>query len=310
MRVMPVNFMHFVGVALVAILLSSCAATRPAPVMETTQPQTAKPVVVTKPNAKAGDWRPQTYTVQKGDTLYSIALEHGLDYKEMAQLNNIAPPYVIQIGQVLTLKPAEEVVTIAPLKSMPPPRSKPLPAPSFLKTGPKAVKVPYSEQAMLARTEQPAVPESKPVPVQKPVTENKGESPSQATSGMDENSVDWGWPVHGKILNGFNDSTNKGLDIAGKMGQPVQAAASGKVVYSGSGLRGYGKLIIIKHNKAYLSAYAHNNVILVKEGQSVLKGQKIGEMGDSDANQVKLHFEIRQFGKPVDPLKYLPADKS
>jgi lipoprotein NlpD len=123
----------------------------------------------------------------------------------------------------------------------------------------------------------------------------------------DDDELDWSWPVNGKVLAGFGDNQNaKGMDIAGKIGQPVKAAAPGKVVYSGSGLRGYGKLIIIKHNKTFLSAYAHNNQIMVKEGQVVAKGYKIAEMGDSDTDQAKLHFEIRQLGKPVDPLKYLP----
>ena len=118
-------------------------------------------------------------------------------------------------------------------------------------------------------------------------------------------------PTMGKIIADFSEAANKkGIDIAGKLGQPVTASAPGKVVYSGSGLRGYGKLVIIKHNKTYLSAYAHNDQVLVKEGQSVARGQKIAEMGNSDAEQVKLHFEVRRFGKPVDPAKYLPLGKS
>ncbi|MGE5028179.1 MAG: peptidoglycan DD-metalloendopeptidase family protein, partial [Betaproteobacteria bacterium] len=125
--------------------------------------------------------------------------------------------------------------------------------------------------------------------------------------GDDDENVDWMWPTKGKVVVNYSDGASlKGLDIAGSAGQPVVAAAAGKVVYAGSGLRGYGKLVIIKHNKTYLSAYAHNRQILVKEGQNVAKGQKIAEMGDSDAEQVKLHFEIRRLGKPVDPVKYLP----
>ena len=129
-------------------------------------------------------------------------------------------------------------------------------------------------------------------------------------SGDEEDSVDWGWPASGKILTNFNDNGNsKGVDIGGNPGQTVIASASGKVVHTGSTLRGYGKLIIIKHNKSYFSVYAHNNQVLVREGQTVIKGQKIAEMGNSDADRVKLHFEIRRLGKPVDPLKYLPSDK-
>jgi lipoprotein NlpD len=127
----------------------------------------------------------------------------------------------------------------------------------------------------------------------------------------DEDALDWGLPAQGKLIGQFSESANrKGIDIAGKLGQPVLASAPGKVVYSGSGLRGYGKLIIIKHNKTYLSAYAHNDKVLVKEGQSVTRGQKIAEMGNTDANQVELHFEVRRFGKPVDPAKYLQLGKS
>ena len=124
---------------------------------------------------------------------------------------------------------------------------------------------------------------------------------------IDGGDIDWAWPASGKVISGFSETANlKGIDIAGKSGQPVFASGPGKVVYAGSGLRGYGKLIIIKHNNTFLSAYAHNREILVKEGQQVAKGQKIAEMGDSDADQVKLHFEIRRFGKPVDPAKFLP----
>ena len=130
-------------------------------------------------------------------------------------------------------------------------------------------------------------------------------APEVAASGNDE--VAWIWPASGKTVGTFSESGSKGVDIAGKAGDPVIAAADGRVVYSGTGLRGYGKLVILKHNNTYLSAYAHNQNILVKEGQSVSKGQKIAEMGNTDADQVKLHFEVRRQGKPVDPLKYLPV---
>jgi len=136
-------------------------------------------------------------------------------------------------------------------------------------------------------------------------------SPPRTESGrvpeIDDDNLGWIWPATGKIVAGFSESANlKGIDIAGKAGQPIVASAAGKVVYAGTGLRGYGKLIIVKHNNAFLSAYAHNREIAVKEGQQVAKGQKIAEMGDTDADQVKLHFEIRRLGKPVDPAKFLP----
>jgi lipoprotein NlpD len=117
----------------------------------------------------------------------------------------------------------------------------------------------------------------------------------------------WGWPTAGKVTAGYSEGSNKGLDISGKSGQSVVASASGTVLYVGSGIRGYGKLIVIRHNKAYSTVYAHNSEILVKEGQRVVKGQKVAEMGNSDADQVKLHFEIRRLGKPIDPSKLLPA---
>ena len=145
----------------------------------------------------------------------------------------------------------------------------------------------------------PPVAKADPAPEEKP-----------AASAEDDEKVAWGWPASGKVLTTFNESTNlKGIGIAGKLGQPVIASAPGKVLYSGDGIRGYGKLVIIKHNKVYISVYAHNQLLLVKEGQSVVKGQKIADMGASDADQVKLHFEIRRFGKPIDPLKLLPGDR-
>jgi lipoprotein NlpD len=171
---------------------------------------------------------------------------------------------------------------------------------SGAKNWPKTGKEAYSEQAASAA--------SAPAVAAKPGTQvAKIETRPDARPADDEDKVDWGWPVRGKMLGGFSESTNKGIDISAKTGDPVSATASGKVVYSGSGLRGYGKLIVIKHNATYFSAYAHNNEILVKEGQLVVKGQKIAEVGSTDAEQPMLHFEIRKQGKPVDPLKYLPA---
>ena len=135
--------------------------------------------------------------------------------------------------------------------------------------------------------------------------EPRAESGAEIAKGPDD--LDWMWPTRGKVVGSFNDSTNKGIAIAGKLGQPVYASAPGRVIFSGTGIRGFGKLVVIKHNNTYLSVYAHNNELAVKEGQNVTKGQKIAEMGNSDADQVKLHFEIRRFGKPVDPMKLLPA---
>ena len=320
-----------VGVLLaVNLVVAGCVSERPAPVVEKSPAavQAAKPAkekaVVKQASGAPGEF----YTVQKGDTLYSIALAHDLDYRGLAQWNNISDPTAVSEGRQLRLTPPpSETVVTAPLITTPgvegqpveSPEGKPLPPPGMLKTEPTAVKLPYSDQA-LAQLQKSDVPASKtePVPETKLAikTDDKAEGKTEGKAenkipGTASGEIDWGWPAAGKVVSGFSETANlKGVDIAGKLGEPVLASAPGRVVYSGSGLRGYGKLIIIKHNDTYLSAYAHNSEILVKEGQAVVKGQKIGEMGDSDADQVMLHFEIRRLGKPVDPLKYLPANKA
>ena len=261
--------------------------------------------------AQEQDLRPQVYVVQKGDTLYSIALNNGLDYREIAQLNNLQNPGVIQVGQALRLFPDKSTAILQPLQN-PVVTSQPL-AEIALMDQPKAVKLPYSEQAVAdikALQEAPSKVEAAPKPPTQVKNDVKSEPRIQAQDASDDEAdiVEWSMPTQGKVVSGFSESANrKGIDVAGNVGQPVLASAAGKVVYSGSGLRGYGKLVIIKHNKTFLSAYAHNDQILVKEGQIVSKGQKIAEMGSTDSDQVKLHFEIRKFGKPVDPSKYLPT---
>lgn len=325
--------------AALSLVLGGCASSsKPAPVVDRTPLAGAK-----KPSAKpirTSDWRPQAYIVQKGDTLYGISLEYGFDYKEVAEWNAIEPPYLIKVGQQLKLsqpqlQPLAQAaqVVATPLKSAAVVDASGA-GEGALKTEPKAVKLPYSDLASDTPPAHAAKPvpaiavsqDAKPAPAMvaaaakpvavtaapaasPPVAKSAEEKPSPGAD--DEDKLDWGWPTQGKVVAEFSDASSaKGVDISGKTGQPVHAAAAGKVVYSGSGLRGYGKLIIIKHNKTYLSAYAHNSQILVKEGQSIAKGQKIAEMGDSDADRVKLHFEIRRFGKPVDPMKYLSADGS
>jgi lipoprotein NlpD len=291
------------------------------------------------PGREAEAPQPQTYTVKRGDTLYQIALDHGLDYRELAAWNNIDNVNVIRVGQILVLGPPSgqpgaataplaAVTLVAPTggEARPPTPSVATPSgrpnsPTF-KTEPRAVKIPYSEHAFAQLQHAPATPplaaiapEARatpapavappPPPAAAPTPVPKSES--GRVPEIDDDNLSWIWPATGKVIAGFSESANlKGIDIAGKAGQPVVASAAGKVVYAGTGLRGYGKLIIVKHNNTFLSAYAHNREISVKEGQQVAKGQKIAEMGDTDADQVKLHFEIRRRGKPVDPAKFLP----
>lgn len=303
---MPVAIVPVVIMA-IAVALGGCAAPagHRAPIIDRSFTSANGSVNSGKSAPRNDDWRPQTYIVQKGDTLYSIALNFGFDYHDLADLNGIRNPAAIKVGQEIRLFPASGPVSAGTVVSAvnPSVQIKPL----DIVSQPVVAKLPYSEQAvaqiekMQTEPTQVAIrPQVKPVPV---VT--------ASSAGGDNETVQWVMPASGKVIADFSESDNrKGIDIAGKLGQPVSASAAGKVVYSGSGLRGYGKLVIIKHNSTYLSAYAHNSKLLVKEGQMVAKGQKIAEMGSTDANRVALHFEIRKLGKPVDPAKYLAFPKT
>jgi lipoprotein NlpD len=325
---------------MLVLCMAACTTRVPAPVEERA-PRAAAPVAAPAPKPVAEpDWRPPTYTVKRGDTLYAIALDHGLDYRELAAWNNIENVNLIRVGQVLRVAPPGEPATAgatgvvtAPLRTAPPVvagEAKPAPSASppgiaaarstdDYKREPRLVKEPYSEQAM--RDVQRAAAPAQPAPAAPPAVVAAPAAPAEAPAPVvaqaepkpavgvevDDERIEWMWPAKGRIVTGFSEAASlKGIDIAGTAGQPVAASAGGKVVYAGTGLRGYGKLIIIKHNGTFLSAYAHNRDILVKEGQQVVRGQKIAEMGNTDADQVKLHFEIRRHGKPVDPLRYLP----
>ena len=284
----------------------------PSPTIEKHLPPVEEPT--TKPY-REGDWRPEYHIVKKGDTLYSLALDYGQDYRELAAWNNLEDPGLIKIDQRLRLFPPGSIgeATTAP----PTPLPTPVAAPLF--SEPKARKLPYSEQALsqlkLPVPKSPAAPTSSGAAAAQPAAKAPTAhaagaplpSPAQKDVPAGDSKMNWEWPAQGKLLYGFGQGSNqKGVGIEGRSGQPVLAAAPGKVVYSGSGLRGYGKLIIIKHNASYLSVYAHNSQILVKEGQTVAKGQKIAEIGDTDSDRSALHFEIRRLGKPIDPLLYLP----
>ena len=262
------------------------------------------PAIKAMPRDKDG--RPQIYVVQKGDTLHSIAFNYGLDYHEIAELNNIQNHGMIQVGKELRLPTAS---TSAVAKAV---ESKPLEA--SIKSQPKVAKLPYTDQAVAQiekMQEGLQKPEMMVVAKVQAKPEIRAEAKIDSTADDDGSMLEWSMPTSGTLISEYSEAASrKGIDIAGKLGQAIVASSGGKVVYSGNGLRGYGKLIIIKHNKTYLSAYAHNDQLLVKEGQNVSKGQKIAEMGNTDTDQVRLHFEIRRFGKPVDPAKYLPLVKS
>jgi len=224
------------------------------------------------------------YVVQRGDTLYSIAWQQGLEVGELARINGIRTPYTIYAGQRLQVRPGP-VPRTAPLARAAPLRATPLPEP-----------VPAPAGTTRARP----IPAPAPVPEPAPAAAHIAGTPSFDGK--------WVWPTRGKLLRGYQENTNgkKGIDISGHHGQPVNAAAGGKVVYVGSGLVGYGRLIIIKHNESLLSAYGHNSKLLVAEGDHVRAGQLIANMGSSGTSRTALYFEIRKDGKPVNPLQYLP----
>ena len=322
------------GVVLIpALMLAGCMSQQPAPTVDRTSGTAAK-AAAPQP---AG---PGYYTVKRGDTLYRIALEHGQDHRDVAAWNAIANPSSIKEGQVLRVAPpvaaVGEGVVAQPVVTVPAVESRPLdgpgsaarmpstPAVGGVVREPRGGKEPYSDEAytrlsragdvaqkppVVATLEATTPPRVDPKPEAKPEarSEAKPESkpdPEPAAAGPDD--VAWQWPSSGKVILPFSEMGNKGIDIGGKPGDPVVAAADGKVVYVGTGIRGFGQLLIVKHNATFLSAYAHNRKMLVSEGQQVTRGQKIAEMGNTDSDIVKLHFEIRKQGKPIDPLAYLP----
>ncbi len=323
--------------SLIAILLlAGCATHSPALIVERSLSGAAPSRMAVVPTiAKpAAESAAGTYVVKKGDTLYRIALDHGLAYRDLASWNTLNDVNDIKVDQALRLTAPEtpDGVEVRPLRDVPMAMSASTVAvpPVGARAYPKALKLPYGTQTAEAISKQAEGPiitpksavASKPTTsaasrplggissAVEPKTPERSGNKEQMPSNTDgENVVDWLSPTAGKLLRPYTDEA-KGVDFAGKLGQPVLAAESGKVVYAGAGLRGYGKMVIIKHNSAYLSAYAHNNKLLVKEGDAVKRGEKIAEMGNSDTDQVKLHFEIRKFGKPVDPTKFITADKS
>ncbi len=249
-----------------------------------------------------------TYRVSHGETLYSIAWRYGLDYRELIAINHFEPPYHLSAGQRIKIAPDNNDETTTYVSVTQESSSNTEAAMSYNKN---------SQNSGLAGTAIANPEQNQNTPVNNinaPVTttalipQNTENEAIPITADVNEGPVHgWLWPVHGAIINNYTGTTgfNKGIDIAGHIGEPIHATAAGKVVYCGGGLRGYGQLIIIKHNDEYLSAYAHNSKILVREGQVVHGGQVIALMGNSEAQRVMLHFEIRRAGKPVDPLTYL-----
>lgn len=221
-----------------------------------------------------------SYVVKPGDTLVRIALDHGRNWREIARWNQLENPNVIEVGQVLRVTPPADEIAAS------------------------------RASAEAARAAEPAAVPAPPArggAVTAPVASSpSAAAPAAATEADGDSRLNWQWPAGGAVLRGFDGSGSKGVAIGGQSGEAVLAAADGRVVYAGSGLRGYGNLVIVKHDNVFLSAYAHNSRLLVKEDDPVRRGQKIAEMGDSDADRVQLHFEIRRQGRPVDPLRYLP----
>lgn len=214
-----------------------------------------------------------TYVVRPGDTLYSIARQHQVTWQELASWNGIADPSQLRVGR--TLQVGRAGTSGAPAMG--------------------AVEV-----AQVQPIATPSV-ESRPL-------DGSASAPATPRQPMrNDSGIDWAWPVEGKIIAAYNQALNKGVDIEGAVGDPVRAAADGTVVYAGSGLRGYGNLLIVRHNATFLSAYAHNSRLLVNEGDDVKRGQQIAELGQSDAPSPRLHFEIRRGGTPEDPMQFLPA---
>jgi lipoprotein NlpD len=279
------------GVWCTVAVLAGCAQAphRPAPVEERRTSASGRssaaptpPSSATLPGAENAG-KPGFYTVRSGDTLIKIGLDQGQNWRDLVRWNNLDNPNVIESGQVLRVTPpSNDGVVVRPVNR----NTATLPT------------APAGQNAQAA-----------PPPAQTPAAAPAPSAAPAAAAEAVEEALNFMWPSGGQVLAGFDDPKNKGVDLGGKVGDPVMAAADGRVVYAGSGLRGYGNLVIIKHNNVFLTAYAHNQSLLVKEDQVVKRGQKIAEMGNTDADQVKLHFEIRRQGKPVDPARYLPATR-
>ena len=254
--------------AVVLVFLVGCSTTqRPAPVVDRKQSARASAPASKPAPAAAAEG---TYVVKKGDTLYSIALENGADYREVALWNRLDDPTKISVGQVLRVVPPEERVQVG-------------------------------------RAKLPERGEARPLDLPPPQGQGRTPPPAAEKAPAPPPAAEFIWPARGKVIAGFAEPRRKGIDIDGKLGDPVIAAAAGRVTYTGTGIPGLGKLVVIKHDNGFITVYAHNKDILVKEQQAVKRGQKIAEVGNTDADRPKLHFQIRKGSAAVDPMRYLPS---
>jgi lipoprotein NlpD len=298
-------------VALVAVL-GACSSQKPAPVVDRSGTGSAGRPGAAPDKAVAGATAARVakdgvYTVQKGDTLYSIATAFRVDVHELARWNGLQDASALNIGQSLRVTPPADaaVATVTPVTPGGSTEVRPLPVPGGgSATEPTPLPPPAStEPSSAAPAQAPgAVPAPAPAPAPVPTP-----TPSTTPATASPSALAWLWPASGAVIDGFDAPRNKGIDIGGIEGAPVQAAADGEVVHVGNALRGYGNLVIIRHAGDYVTAYGHNRKILVQQGQHVKRGQQIAELGKTDADRPKLHFEIRHQGKPLDPVKYLPA---
>lgn len=289
------SLLQRLAMLLATTLIAACASRTPAPVVDRGG-ASARASTQSVQSAKQSS---EYHTVKKGETLYSIALEYGQAYQDVAAWNGIENPNMLKAGQRLRIVPPEGAVLVQPIAGPAPVEvhaigSVPLANSDKLKHEPKGGKQPYSEKALAIEQQPPASTQAA----------SKGEPANQPSA--QESGSSWVWPGKGRVLNMYVEGSGKGIDLEGRVGDPVLAAEAGKVTYAGSGIRGYGNLLIIQHTNGLSSVYAHNSKLLVKEKDTVAKGQKIAEVGDSDADQAMLHFEIRRQGKPLDPLKLLP----
>lgn len=263
--------MRAFAVFLIVVSMAGCASQRGGAPVEDRRPPARASTPVSKPSPVVEAPSPSVpeghYAVKRGDTLFSIALEHGHDYREIAQWNSLDDPTKLRVGQVLRVKPpAEPAVVLGAGRPGGRIESRPLDVP----------------------------------PLQKPITREEPKSATVEQPKLEVQPLQFAWPVKGKVVASFAEPRQKGIDIEGRTGDPVIASAAGRVTYVGSGIPGLGKLIVIKHDQGYITVYAHNKDTLVKEQQNVTRGQKIAELGD------KLHFQIRKGAAAVDPLLYLP----